>query len=766
MSVGPIPFRRPLVVLLSLSLGVVGMSAPGLASHTSDPRNGLQEAGFHPLGNKGFNTDIMPWVSQEGGVYAATGTWGSILAPVEGDDCPSDDDLTGEDSGVHIIDATDPAAPTLASRLGTIPGAQNNDIKVDRLPTTSGETDLLVHSLEPCGAEGLIHQIPGSPFIDFATTFQQQTSLDQTGFQVYDVDDPSNPVKLGTWNNGGIGTHNLWVFSQGSRSFVAAVFNKVDFVGVEEEDLIVGILQIVEITDPSNPTLVSEWRLSDVGLDCPARGNDSAHCFLHDVTVSADGTLAYLSYWDAGLILLDLTDPASPVFVGQALDQVQEGDPEGWLNEEGNTHAAVPITIDGRDLVIVGDEDFTGGGEIGVTINAPGELAGFHKATQWDGTAPVTGQTADLVYAGTGCTAAHYAGLDVAGKIALVDKFVNNLGIRDCPTFLFKQKMDAAETAGAIGLVQIDSDDAPSAGTAIESGIPGLEITRKGGLPLRDEATDGDGIAVNATLGRGGTVDPWGFMRVVDVTNLGDPSTWREVAQFKAPHVEDSNPGPEDVFSAHNPVIGPDGRIYFSWYTDGARVLELSNGGATVNEVAWFVPLPSDHPDDNDSDPNQVQEDNVGFWGSWPVCHPNGDLLVFNSDLNRGIYVLEAQYDDCRTRDLTLSSGDITFSKQRVGGADVVTIHARIHNLGTGDAANVEVRFEVDGAEIGRTTIASIPAGGSATTSILWGNVKHLQGTHTVVVTADPDNDIEETDEGNNAANRLVEVRGNKIRPQ
>jgi subtilase family serine protease len=35
-----------------------------------------------------------------------------------------------------------------------------------------------------------------------------------------------------------------------------------------------------------------------------------------------------------------------------------------------------------------------------------------------------------------------------------------------------------------------------------------------------------------------------------------------------------------------------------------------------------------------------------------------------------------------------------------------------------------------------------------------------------VGVTADPDNDIEETDEGNNGASRLVEVKGNKIRPQ
>jgi hypothetical protein len=743
-----------------LVLAALGQPPAG-AGHVQNPRNQIEEAGFNALGNKGFNTDIMPWVSQDGGVYAATGTWGSILAPVGGDDCPSQDDTTGEESGVQIINATDPADTTVAARLQTIPGAQNNDIKVDRLPTNGGDTDILVHSLEPCGAEGLIHQIPGSPFIDIATAFQQATGLDQTGFQVYDVDDPTNPEKRGTWNNGGIGTHNLWVFSQGGRSFVAAVFNQVDNLA---EDFVIGILQIVEITDPGNPTLVSEWQLSDAGLDCPDRGNDSAFCFLHDVTVSADGNTVYLSFWDAGLILLDLSDVENPAFIGQALGQVQADDPEGWLNEEGNTHAAVPITTDGRDLVVVGDEDFTGGGEIGVTVNSPGDLAAFHKATQWDATAPVTGQTEDLVYAGTGCTSANYAAIDVSGKIALVDKLAGQNPADQCPTFLFKQKMDAAETAGAIGLVQIDNDDAPSAGNAVDSGIPGLEISNTAGVPIRDEVTDGDDVAVNATLGRGAAIDPWGFMRVVDVTDP-DPANWREVAQFKAPHVEDPLPGPEDVFSAHNPVVGPDGRIYFSWYTDGARVLELANAGATVTERAWFVPLPSDHVGDNDSDPNLVQEDNVGFWGSWPLCHPNGDLLIFNSDLNRGIYVLRAQYDDCRTRDLTLSSSDITFSKKKVRGGDEVTINATIHNLGTGDASNVEVLFEVDGVEVGRDTIPSIPAGGTGTASALWGSVKHLQGLHTVVVTTDPGNEIEETNEGNNTASRQVEVVGNKIRP-
>ncbi len=636
---------------LALFIATVG---PAGASHTENPRNGIEELGFNGFGNQGFNTDVWTQVTADGRLFGYNGTWGTLTvlgAPVEGDACPSEVDPLTQKSGVKIVDVTDPANPTLAARIGTFPGSQNNDVKVTSVNTAAFQGDVLVHSLEPCGVEGILHQIPGSPFIDFVDDVLGVVDASQTGFEVYDVTEPTGPVHLGTWNNGGIGTHNLYVFNRPDleRAFAAAVWNFVDFLGVETDEAVKGELQIVEITDPTDPTLVATWRLEDGGLTCPARGNDSAFCFLHDVWTSDDGKTAYLSFWDAGLILLDISDPATPVFLGQALGQVQlPGDPNGWLNEEGNTHAAVPMTVEDRQLVIVGDEDFTGGGEIGVTINSPANLAAFHKATQWDGTAPATGQTADLVYAGTGCfptdytTATAIHGKSFVGKIALVDKFDPQPPFTStCPTFLFKQKMEAAEAAGAIGLVQIDNNDAPSGGNAIQSDIPGLEISNSAGVPIRNAVLAG--TTVNATLGRGGAIDPWGFMRVVDVSDP-NPANWREVSQFKAPHVEDALPGLEDVFSAHNPIVGPDGRIYFAWYTDGVRVLEMAADGAPT-EVAWFVPLPGDHPDDNDSDPHGAQEDNVGFWGSKAVCHPGtGDLLILNTDLNRGMYVLRANY--------------------------------------------------------------------------------------------------------------------------
>ena len=63
----------------------------------------------------------------------------------------------------------------------------------------------------------------------------------------------------------------------------------------------------------------------------------SANRFLHDITITADGTQAYLANWDAGLVLLDISDPADPQVVSVALDLVN-----GSLDGEVNSHSVWP----------------------------------------------------------------------------------------------------------------------------------------------------------------------------------------------------------------------------------------------------------------------------------------------------------------------------------------------------------------------------------------------------------------------------------------
>jgi hypothetical protein len=64
------------------------------------------------------------------------------------------------------------------------------------------------------------------------------------------------------------------------------------------------------------------------------------------VALSADGRTAYLSYWDLGMILLDLSEPEKPRWLGRFAEP---------QSAEGNTHSIALAHRDGK-LALVADE--------------------------------------------------------------------------------------------------------------------------------------------------------------------------------------------------------------------------------------------------------------------------------------------------------------------------------------------------------------------------------------------------------------------------
>ena len=264
------------------------------------------------------------------GNYAYTGTFGS---PCGGD----------SEAGIWVWDTHNPTKPTFETVILSPLGSRTNDVRVAGM--NSG--DVLVHSNESCAGG------PG-------------------GFEIYNVDDPTNPVDLASVRIDDpnpltpfifgpitdVGVHNLWLFTQGER----------DYVGVTTETAY-GNFHIYEITDPTSPVLTSFWgaeesfdpgvvasgdfgRNLDAAIWLTNGYGASANRFLHDVTISADGTEAYLANWDAGLILLDISNPASPALVSIAIDPVN-----GSLDGEVNSHSVWP-SEDGN-IVVEGEEDFS-----------------------------------------------------------------------------------------------------------------------------------------------------------------------------------------------------------------------------------------------------------------------------------------------------------------------------------------------------------------------------------------------------------------------
>ncbi len=245
----------------------------------------------------GATTDV--WVHDG---YAYTGTFN---APCGGD----------PEAGIWVWDVKNPNKVEFVTIIESPVGSRTNDVRVASM--NSG--DILVHSNESCDGG------PG-------------------GFEIYDVSDPANPELLASVQTDDVnaflrdnfgytdfGVHNLWLFTRGDRDYVAAT--------VESE---FGNFQIFDITDPTAPELVGWWgaeelRLAELGLDVdPADITDfdlileldaylfdgfgaSQNRFLHDVTITEDGTQAYLANWDAGLVLLDISDPTNPTLTSVAI---------------------------------------------------------------------------------------------------------------------------------------------------------------------------------------------------------------------------------------------------------------------------------------------------------------------------------------------------------------------------------------------------------------------------------------------------------------
>lgn len=135
------------------------------------------------------------------------------------------------------------------------------------------------------------------------------------GIAVFDVADPSEPEFLSFYEpDPPAGVHNC--FLDGDTAYLA---NRSDYVFEDEEGVGIHIIgntgvEIVDLSDPTNPTHAGEWKLRD---RFPAFAKSGAS-WSHDVYVQDD--LLYNTYWDAGIVVLDVSEP-EPQFVTQFGDE-------------------------------------------------------------------------------------------------------------------------------------------------------------------------------------------------------------------------------------------------------------------------------------------------------------------------------------------------------------------------------------------------------------------------------------------------------------
>jgi hypothetical protein len=530
------------------------------------------------------------------GGYAYTGTFNS---PCGGD----------AEAGIWIWDVHNKNKPSFVDIIQSPTGSRTNDVRVAGM--NSG--DVLVHSNESCAGG------PG-------------------GFEIYNVDDPANPVALASVRIDDpnpltpfifgpvtdVGVHNLWLFSQGDR----------DYVGVTTETAY-GNFHIYEITDPTTPVLTSFWGAEesfdpgvvasgDFGRNLNAAiwltngFGASANRFLHDVTISADGTMAYLANWDAGLVLLDISDPANPALVSIAIDPVN-----GSLDGEVNSHSVWP-SEDGT-IVVEGEEDFSAWeGSI-----PPSNLTLDGTATPGDPTIPATAiatDAGDYFEANpTGLTGSTDGGSVVVDGGSTFDA-VELTTAAGSPTFA-----DTGVVSGnlvfvgrACGLTQGDVLTNPiSAGD--------IAVVRRGACEFQEKAdTVAAAGAAAVVIANQQPSTPWSGLRVWDYSDPSNPvlaSTFdTECSASTAPS---ANCAANGTYSVHNVVVESRGDktfAYVSWYWDGMLVLDVTDPYNPV-EVARYL---------DTTGPNAGLAND--FWG---VYKETNSPYIYGSDRNGGLYIFK-----------------------------------------------------------------------------------------------------------------------------
>ncbi len=524
-------------------------------------------------------------------------------------------------TGVHVVDISNPAAPNKTSFLP----AEPNSYVGEGVHVISFEgRDILLHNNETCDAN--------KPVI--------------SGFALWDVTRPEAPAKLGQYGDAAPvvstrqtfhTTHSVQGFTWQGKAYAVAVDNQ------ELKDVdIFDITPAIHGTGPA--VLVAEQGLEDwPGAQGSYANGDSV--FNHDIqqkVINGHNFLA-VSYWDAGQVLLNIDNPAQPVFVGDS--DFSSPDPQfpHFQIAEGNSHQSY-WDQDG-DFLVSTDEDFsptrtlcriTTGSNAGDT--GCGEF-GFTKKLADTYPSGFEGKT---VFGGSGCPSDQNGnGTNDRDEVPSAASTGADAVVFSRGACFFSDKIRSGEEAGyklvAIGQSHAGTRNGllPDAFTCGSQGSPvlgtaaGICIGHRAMHLLfndRPEYAAPEGYAAGGDLpaigtrgeslfARGGVFDGWGYVHLHDAR---DPNL-REIGTYAVAESKDaafaSGFGNLTVHEVKTDPRPKKDLAYLSYYDAGLRVTSFDESGIT--EVGHFIA-----PGGND------------FWGVYPHCV--GQCLLAEQDQGRG----------------------------------------------------------------------------------------------------------------------------------
>jgi hypothetical protein len=276
----------------------------------------------------------------------------------------------GEMGRVYLVDIADRANPTVVSFIDQ-PGAYVVDVKI------SDDGRILYTASQA---------LPSLELLDSGLT-----PVASAGFSAYNIEDPTNPVYLGTVPDERIGCHMMDpVQVSPDEDALMCVSQHVKSYLVQRggEALVpVGFVEYVPTGETGVPTPVGLPVAGDPSCQLPAPLPAPGACALssgpHDMTAfHTEGAFgegeSYLvvSHWGEGVKVLDITQ--APL-----ITEVGSWDGEGATHYHGNVHTAMMFMV-GTDRYIVASPEYTFEGAIpGLWVLDANDLTDLRLVAEW-----------------------------------------------------------------------------------------------------------------------------------------------------------------------------------------------------------------------------------------------------------------------------------------------------------------------------------------------------------------------------------------------
>ncbi|HVM40648.1 MAG TPA: Ig-like domain-containing protein [Acidimicrobiia bacterium] len=530
--------------------------------------------------------------------------------------------------GFYSVDISDPAAPRelafVPAEFGTYHGEGAHAITMN---TAHFQGDILGVNNEPCVAAGT------------------------GGFDLYDVSDPANPRPLviaagdTSTTDGGQrakpnSSHSTFLWQAGDKAY-AVIVDNVEFTDVD----------IFDITDPRNPVQIGDYDLVDMFPQIVGSSANGDSIFHHDMVVKEiDGRFIMLaSYWDAGYVQLDVTDPTNPQLVGDT--DFGETDPlTGKQPPEGNAHQG-EYSFDNR-YFLAADEDFSPF-RFREFLMTTGPHQGQYNAGEFGWTKPIATLedntlNGPTIYGGYGCDASGtpHGGIPARstagytlepGEEAIVVVQRGPVGdpASPYPACTFQEKAENAAEAGYDAVLIANhhngaqggaNPDAVLCGSGTGADIIGVCIGhRQFHLMFEDDPDYSSEYTSEPAIGTEGEkvqgtseFDGWGYAHVFDRV------TGAEIGAYAIEESLDERFafGFGDL-SIHEWATDPTEFIgYMAYYSGGIRVAEFGDFG--IRETGKFIDVGGSN-----------------FWGIEQFNGPgNRERLIAGSDRDHGLYIL------------------------------------------------------------------------------------------------------------------------------